>query len=153
MAFMSSFNIVSSGLTAQQLRMDVVSENIANINTTRTEDGESYRRKMVVFEAQDSRDSFRLALSSAITGTVSNKENTATGGVMVTEIVEDPSDFKSVYDPSHADADEFGYVNYPNVDLVIEIADAMAASQAYSANVTILNLMKSVASKGLEIGR
>ncbi|MFI3253282.1 MAG: flagellar basal body rod protein FlgC [Eubacteriales bacterium] len=153
MAFLSSFNIVSSGLTAQQLRMDVVSENVANMNTTRTEDGESYRRKMVVFEAQGGRDSFRLALSEAIGGTVSNQEYTATGGVMVTEIVEDPSDLKMVYDPSHEDADEFGYVHYPNVDLVVEMADAMAASQAYSANVTILNLMKSITAKGLEIGR
>lgn len=154
MAFLSSMNIVGSGLTAQQLRLDVVSENITNMNTTRTQDdGGTYRRKMVVFEAQGSRDNFRLAMSQAAGLTVSNQGYENTGGVMVNEIVEDPSDFKLVYDPDHADCDEFGYVEYPNIDLVVEIADAMAANQAYAANVTILNLMKSVVSKGLEIGR
>ncbi len=154
MAFLSSMNIVASGLTAQQLRLDVVSENITNMNTTRTqEDGGTYRRKMVVFEAQGSRDNFRLAMSRAAGTTVSNHGYENTGGVIVSEIVEDPSDFKLVYDPDHADANEFGYVEYPNIDLVVEIADAMAANQAYSANVTILNLMKTVVQKGMEIGR
>ncbi len=153
MSFLSSMNIVSSGLTAQQLRLDVVSENITNMNSTRTENGETYRRKMVVFEAQSGRDNFRTALSEVAGGSISNKGFEATGGVQVTEIVEDPSDFKLVYDPNHPDANEFGYVEYPNIDLVIEISDAMAASQAYSANVTILNLMKTTIQKGLEIGR
>lgn len=154
MAFLSSMNIVASGLTAQQLRLDVVSENITNMNTTRTqEDGGTYRRKMVVFEAQDSRDGFRMAMAQAAGLTVSNQGYENTGGVVVSEIVEDPSDFKLVYDPDHPDCNEFGYVEYPNVDLVIEMADAMAANQAYSANVTILNLMKTVVQKGMEIGR
>lgn len=153
MAFLSSMSIVGSGLTAQQLRLDVVSENIANMNTTRTESGESYRRKMVVFEAQSSRDNFSLAMARAQGDAISNQGYDATGGVMVTEIVEDPSDLKLVYDPTHEDANEYGYVEYPNIDLVIEITDAMAANQAYSANVTILNLMKSVITKGLEIGQ
>lgn len=153
MAFLSSMNIVSSGLTAQQLRLDVVAENVTNMNTTRTEDGDSYRRKMVVFEAQGSRDSFNMALANAANLTVSNQGYETTGGVKVSEIVEDPSDMKLVYDPTHPDCNEFGYVEYPNVDLVIEMADAMAASQAYSANVSILNLMKTVIQKGLEIGR
>lgn len=150
MAFLSSMSVVGSGLTAQQLRLDVVAENIANMNTTRTESGESYRRKMVVFEAQDGRDSFRDVMARAVTG-VSNSGYEATGGVIVTDIVEDPSDMKLVYDPSHPDANEFGYLEYPNIDLVIEITDAMAANQAYAANVTILNLMKTVIQKGLEI--
>lgn len=154
MAFLSSMNIVGSGLTAQQLRLDVVSENITNMNTTRTqEDGGTYRRKMVVFEAQGGRDDFSVAMSKAAGLTISNQGYDATGGVIVDEIVEDPSDFKLVYDPEHPDANEFGYVEYPNIDLVIEMADAMAANQAYSANVTILNLMKSVIQKGMEIGR
>ncbi len=153
MAFLSSMNIVSSGLTAQQLRLDVVSENIVNMNTTRTEDGGAYRRKMVVFEAQGGRDDFRLAMSRAVGQGISNQNFTNTGGVEVSEIVEDPSDLKLVYDPDHADANEFGYVDYPNIDLVIEMADAMSASQAYSANATILNLMKTVVQKGMEIGR
>lgn len=154
MSFLSSINIVGSGLTAQQLRLDVVSENIVNMNTTRTESGDPYRRKMVVFEAQENRDDFRMAMMRAQTGgtgTVSNAGYEASGGVELTAIVEDQSDLKLVYDPSHEDANEFGYVEYPNVDLIIEMTDAMAASQAYSANVTILNLMKTVISKGMEI--
>lgn len=153
MAFLSSMNIIGSGLTAQQLRLDVVSENIVNMNTTRTEDGGSYRRKLVVFEAQEGRDTFSMAMARAQGTPISNQGYDTTGGVMVTDIVEDPSDLKLVYDPSHPDADEFGYVEYPNIDLVIEMADAMAANQAYSANVTILNLMKTVISKGMEIGK
>lgn len=152
MAFLSSMNIVASGLTAQQLRLDVVAENVTNINTTRTESGEAYRRKMVVFEAQDSRESFQYAMARANGMAVSNQGYEMAGGVEVREIVEDPSDLKLVYDPTHPDANEFGYVEYPNIDLIIEITDAMAASQAYSANVTILNLMKGIVQKGLEIG-
>ena len=75
------------------------------------------------------------------------------GGVRVTEIAEDPSDFKLTYDPTHPDANEDGYVELPNVDLVQEMADAMAASQAYSANVTAFNVLKQVSERGLEIGR
>lgn len=148
MAFMSSMNIVGSGLTAQQMRLDVISENITNQNTTRTENGEAYRRKMVVMESQGEQSPFQQVLARA------RGESTSTaGGVQVTEIVEDPSDFKLMYDPTHPDADEDGYVELPNVDLVKEMADAMAASQAYSANVTAFNVLKQIAARGLEIGK
>ena len=148
MAFLSSMNVVGSGLTAQQLRLDVVSENITNINTTRTEGGGPYRRKMVVLEEQ-SQTPFRRAMDRAM-----NVENTGTnGGVRVAGIIEDESDFKTVYDPTNPDANEEGYVDLHNVDLVKEIADAMAANQAYSANVTAFNVLKQVAAKGLEIGK
>lgn len=153
MSFLSSFNIVGSGLTAQQMRLDVVAENVTNINTTRTENGGAYRRKMVVLESQDARNNFRMALSQARGGAVSNVGYEATGGVRIAEIAEDPSEFKLAYDPSHPDADADGYVSMPNVDLVKEISDAMAATQAYSANVTALNTLKAVIAKGLEIGR
>lgn len=146
MAFLSSINVVGSGLTAQQLRLDVVSENITNINTTRTEEGGAYRRKMVVFQAVDS--SFSDTLSS-----VSNRGHETDGGVIATEIVDDDSELKLVYNPEHPDANEEGYVEMPNVTLVQEIADAMAASQAYSANVTAFNTLKGVIAKGLEIGK
>ena len=149
MAFLSSMNVVGSGLTAQQLRLDVVSENITNRTTTRTEGGGAYRRKMVVFEAEGERSPFQAALVRAL---VRGASGTA-GGVRVTEIVEDPSDFKLVYDPEHPDANAEGYVEMPNVDLMQEMADAMAASQAYSANVTAFNVLKQVAAKGLEIGK
>ena len=153
MSFLSSMNIVSSGLTAQHLRLDVISENITNINTTRTEEGGPYRRKMVVFQAEDGRDDFRNVLARVQNGKVSNLGYERSAGVRVTEIAEDPSDFKLKFDPTHPDANEEGYVELPNVDLVKEITDGMAASQAYSANVTAFNLLKSVVAKGLEIGK
>lgn len=155
MAFLSSMNIVASGLTAQQLRLDVVSENITNSTTTRTENGEGpYRRKMVVFQSVSGRETFQEAMARAASGTaVSNKGYENAGGVRVAQIVEDQSDFKIVYDPTHPDADENGYLEMPNVDSIKEMADAMAATQAYSANVTAFNTLKTVISKGLEIGR
>ena len=156
MGFMNSINIVGSGLTAQQLRLDIVAENVTNSQTTRVENGEgAYRRKMVVFEAVSGRDSFRAALAQAANGLIPNtvQATPAAGGVRVTEIVEDESPMKIVYDPTHPDADEDGYVELPNVDMVKEMADAMAATRAYASNVTALNTLKSVISSGLEIGR
>ena len=157
MSFLNSINIVGSGLTAQQLRLDVVAENVTNSQTTRVENGEgAYRRKMVVFESVSGRDSFRAALARAANGLISNTEQTTpvAGGVRVAQIVEDEENpMKMVYDPSHPDADEDGYVELPNVDMVMEIADAMAASRAYASNVTAFNTLKSVISSGLEIGR
>ena len=149
MAFLSSMNIVGSGLTAQQLRLDVISENITNQNTTRTEGGGPYRRKIVVFEAEGGERSPFQQVMALIRGAGPS----APGGVRVTEIAEDPSDFKLVYDPTNPEARADGYVEMPNVDLVKEMADAMAASQAYSANVTAFNVLKQVAAKGLEIGK
>ena len=153
MAFLSSMNIAGSGLTAQQLRLDVISENVTNMNTTRTEQGGAYRRKMVVLEARGGRDAFRMALAAAPGGGVSHRSYGTAGGVQVAEIAQDPSDLKLVYDPTHPDANADGYVEMPNVDLVKEITDAMAATQAYSANVTALNTLKTVVAKALEIGR
>ncbi|MCI8656685.1 MAG: flagellar basal body rod protein FlgC [Oscillospiraceae bacterium] len=154
MSFLSTINIIGSGITAQHLRLDVISENVTNINTTRTEEGGPYRRKMVVFQAQNAtRDAFRVAMDRARNGMVSNAGFETSGGVRVVEIAEDPSDFKLKYDPTDPDANEEGYVELPNVDLVKEITDAMAASQAYSADVTAFNVLKSVISSGLEIGR
>ena len=157
MAFMNTINIIGSGLTAQQLRLDIVSENVTNSQTTRVENGEgAYRRKMVVFEAVSGRNSFREALARAASG-MSPEPNTVVnptaGGVRVTEIVEDESPMRMVYDPPHPDADEQGYLELPNVDMVLEIADAMAASRAFASNVTAFNTLKSVISSGLEIGR
>lgn len=149
MAFMDSMNIVASGLTAQQLRLDVISENITNSSTTRTENGGAYRRKMVVFQAETNAETFQQAMQRVAAG----EHYDVKGGVKVVEIAEDPSDMKLVYDPTHPDANEEGYVEYPNVDTVKEVADAMAATQAYSANVTAFNALKAVAAKAMEIGR
>lgn len=152
MAFLSSMNIVASGMTAQQLRLDIVGENVTNSTTTRTEnDGGAYRRKMVVFESETGRDGFRRAMARASSGMVPN--NQVPGGVRVAQIVEDPSPMKLVYDPTHPDANEDGYVEMPNVDMVKEIADAMAATQAFSSNVTMFNTMKTVVTDALQIGK
>lgn len=154
MAFLSSINIIASGMTAQQLRLDVVAENVTNSNTTRVENGEGpYRRKMVVFEALTGKDDFRAAMARAAEGLAPNKGYATAGGVRVAQIAEDPTDFKLVYDPTHPDANEDGYVQLPNVDMVKEMTDAIAASQAFSSNVTAFNTLKSVIAKGLEIGK
>lgn len=154
MAFLSSIDIVGSGITAQHLRLDVISENITNMNTTRTEAGGAYRRKVTVFQAESGKDSFRDKLAAAQgRKLVSNDGFARTAGVRVAGILEDQSDFKLKFDPTDPDANEDGYVELPNVDLVKEITDGMAASQAFSANITAFNLLKSVISKGMEIGK
>lgn len=154
MSFLSTINIISSGMTAQQLRLDVVAENVTNSNTTRVENGEGpYRRKLVVFEALTGKDAFRAAMARAAEGLAPNTGYATAGGVRVARIAEDPTEFKLVYDPTHPDANEDGYVELPNVDMVKEMTDAIAASQAFSSNVTAFNTLKSVIAKGLEIGK
>ena len=155
MAFLNTINIVGSGLTAQQLRLDIVAENVTNSQTTRTENGGgAYRRKIVVFEAVSGRDTFRDVMARAVSRAVPNTSALPNaGGVRVTQILEDDAPMKIVYDPTHPDADENGYLEMPNVDMVKEIADAMAASRAFASNVTAFNTLKSVISSGLEIGR
>ena len=97
MAFMSTISIIGSGITAQHLRLDVISENVTNMNTTRTEEGGAYRRKLTVFQAVDGRDTFRNVLALTQNGMVSNVRHENTGGVKVVEIAEDPSDFKDTW--------------------------------------------------------
>lgn len=146
MAFLNSINISASGLTAEKLRMDVISRNIANVNTTRTADGNPYRRQVVVFQEGDRQMSFSDYLSDASRSLICS-------GVKVTGITEDKTPFKSVYDPGHPDADEKGYVKMPNVDIMTEMVNMISASRAYEANVTAINSAKSMALKALEIGR
>lgn len=148
MAFLNAMNISASGLTAQRLRLDTIAENISNSKTTRTEGGEAYRRKMVVFKPVKQAD-----FTETLIGVAKGRPSNSRGGVIVTQITEDESPLKSVYDPTHPDADEAGYVMYPNVDLLKETVDSMEATRAYSANVTAFNAIKAMAEKGLEIGR
>ncbi len=145
MGFLDSLDISASGLTAQRLRMDVISENIANIDTTRTDGGEPYRRKYVVLSAGESDASFASYLNDS-------REDLKLGGVYVTEIGEDQSDFRLEYDPTNADADADGYVMKPNVDLSQEMVDMISAYRSYEANVTAFNASKDMAVKALEIG-
>ena len=121
-------NIVASGMTAQQLRLDIVGENVTNSTTTRVEGGEgAYRRKMVVFEAKTGRDAFRRAMAQASAGMVPAGQTA--GGVRVAQIVEDPSPMKLVYDPTHPDANDDGYVEMPNVAMASAISFTMTRSE------------------------
>lgn len=145
MSFLSSLDIAGSALTAENYRMSLISQNLANQNTTRTSSGEPYRRKQAVFEERSL--SFRDTLDGVV------QTNSGSGGVRVAEVVESQKDFTPVYDPDHPDANEEGYVMYPNVNNTEEIADLMAATRAYEANITALNAVKAIMTKALEIGK
>ena len=145
MAIFSGMNVNASGMTAQRLRMDVISENIANANTTRTKEGGAYVRKNVVLTQKVTpTHSFGDVLNRTIGG-VSN-------GVKATAIVNDTdTDMNIVYDPSHPDADENGYVTYPNVNVVTEMTDLIDATRSYEANATAFEASKNLASAGLKL--
>ncbi len=149
MGMFTSFDISASGLTAQRYRMDVIAQNVANANTTRTEDGTPYRRKVVVFEEKGIRGSDTF---SHVLGTVS--KNYAGKGVKVAGSYEDYStEMNMVYDPSNPDADENGYVTYPNVNIITEMTNLIDASRAYEANATAFNASKTMAQTGLNMGK
>ena len=145
MSVFGAMDVSATGMTAQQLRMDPISENIANVNTTRGADGRPYRRKTVVFN-EKSYPTFSESLSMA------NKHNIGKG-VKVTRIVEDPSEGRLVYDPAHPDANEDGYVTLPNVNTVTEMTNMIDATRAFEANVTVMNSTKGMAMKALDIGQ
>lgn len=147
MGFLGALDIGASALTAQRLRMDTISQNIANANTTRTENGTPYRRRLVIFEEKSQGVPFSEYL------TASSRERLVGKGVKVSKIVEDGSPFKKVYDPGNPDADAEGYVEMPNVDIITEMVNMISATRAYEANVTSINISKSMALKALEIGR
>lgn len=150
MAFLNSLDISGSGLTASRLRMDVISENLSNAETTRTAQGGPYRRKMVVYECADNAQTFRSMLEDQAKG---NGDTAVPQGVKVTGIVEDQTPFNTEYDPTNPDANAQGYVEKPNVDLIQETTDMMAASRAYSANLTAFDAVKNMAAKALELGK
>ncbi len=147
MSLFKSIDISASGLTAQRLRMDTISQNIANVNTTRTPNGGPYRRKIVLFESREAEERFTGALKTAI------RQQQVGNGVRVTKIAEDQSPFKMAYDPNHPDANAEGYVMMPNVNIVTEMVNMISATRAYEANVTAANASKDIALKALEIGR
>ncbi len=148
MSIFSSFNINASGMTAQRYRMDIISENVANANTTRTADGTPYRRKVVTFEQRGAEvGSFSNVFKSA-------SETYQGNGVRVRKVSEDTwNDMVMAYDPSHPDADENGYVTYPNVNIVTEMTNLIDASRSYEANATAFNASKAIAVKGLEMAQ
>lgn len=147
MGMFDSFDISASGLTAQRLRMDVISENVANADTTRTDDGNCYRRQVVTFAQKGDQTSFSRVLNKQI-------DRYSGQGVKVTGIYEDTWDeTKLVYEPDHPDANEDGYVEYPNVNIVEEMTDLIDASRSYEANSTAFTASKSMAMKGLNLGQ
>lgn len=135
--------ISSSGLTAERLRMDTIASNVANATTTRGENGQPYIRKIAVFQENLQRELDKT------TGTY----KTSFRGVKAVGLVDDDSPLRKVYDPSHPDSDNEGYVTMPNVNILNEMADMIAATRAYEANVSSINAQKSMFSKALEIGR
>lgn len=147
MGMFSSFDINASGLTAQRYRMDIISENIANANTTRTKDGTPYVRKVVTFSEKEGGASFSKVLGSTM-------ETYPSKGVKVSHVYEDTkSEMNMVYDPAHPDADENGYVTYPNVNIITEMTNLIDATRSYEANATAFNASKSMAMTGLGLGK
>ncbi|HZG84405.1 flagellar basal body rod protein FlgC [Paenibacillus sp.] len=149
MRLTNGFDISSSALTAQRLRMDVIASNIANAETTRGKfvDGRwvPYTRKLVVMEPKG-----QVSFKDVLEGTM---RDGASQGVKVTRIYDDPAPYKQVYNPTHPDADANGFVLMPNVDVLKEMVDMISATRSYEANVTALNASKSFITKALEIGR
>ena len=146
MALFQSFNISASGMTAERFRTDIIAENIANVNTTRTASGEPYRRKIVTF-AEKQVTPFNQYYSHSKNAVVGN-------GVKVSKVTEDyENDFVMEYDPANPDADENGYVAYPNVNTVTEMTNLIDATRAYEANTTAFEASKKLAETGLTIGR
>ncbi|MEI6125801.1 MAG: flagellar basal body rod protein FlgC [Pseudomonadota bacterium] len=141
MDFFTAFNISSSALNAQRTRMNIVTSNLANINSTETPEGGPYRRKDVVFSAVPAQTSFREILKDKI------------NEVQVDEVIDDARPFRSVYDPYHPNADQNGYVFYPNVNVMEEMVNMLSASRSYEANVNAIKATKSMALKALEIGK
>ncbi|PHV71737.1 flagellar basal body rod protein FlgC [Sporanaerobium hydrogeniformans] len=146
MSFFGSMDTSTSGLTAQRLRLDIISQNIANANTTRTPEGGPYRRKTVLFESITNQ-------SNNFGDILNQKINSQNNGVRVSQIVEDNSPFPVVYDPTHPDANAQGYVEQPNVNIVTEMVNMISASRSYEANVTAFNNMKSMINSALAIGK
>ena len=146
MGLFQSFNISASGMTAERFRTDIIAENIANVNTTRTASGEPYRRKIVTFAEKQ---------VTPFSQYYSHSKNAVVGyGVKVSKVTEDyENDFVMEYDPANPDADENGYVAYPNVNTVTEMTNLIDATRAYEANTTAFEASKKLAETGLTIGR
>lgn len=139
MDFSTSFKISSSGLSAQRKRMNMISSNIANVDTTRTPEGGPYKRKDVVFEAEP------------VSGQVNAEQGKGASVVRVSAVIEDNSEPKMVYKPKHPDADKNGYVRMPNVNMMEEMVDMISAARAYEANATVISASKSMAQNALSI--
>ncbi|MEW5945110.1 MAG: flagellar basal body rod protein FlgC [bacterium] len=148
-ALFTSIDTSASGLTAQRLRMDLIAGNIANVDTTRTPEGGPFKRQLAVFAAKTDFSPRRFPF---LPMKIKTKLRTPGDGVKVLEILKDPSPPRLRYDPGHPDANNEGYVAYPNIDVIKEMVDLISASRAYEANVTAVNSAKGIFMKALEIG-
>lgn len=148
MSFWQSLRISASGLTAQRLRLDVISNNIANAQTTRTKEGGAYKRQDVIFTPQDPQPALPSFIAAKHGDTDAVK-----GGVTVSQIITDNEPGAKVYDPTHPDADKEGYVTYPNVNPVVEMTNMLSATRSYEAGLTAVEAVKRMALKALDIGR
>ena len=148
MSMFLGIDAAASGLTAERLRMDVISNNIANANTTRTQEGGAYHRRYVVFEPRVKGGN---SFSSFLQRSVNKLE--AGDGVRAIGIEADETQGPLVYDPGHPDANADGYVERPNINVVAEMVDMITASRAYEANTTTINAAKSMVTKALEMGK
>lgn len=163
MAYLSDFDISGYGLSAQRFRMNVISSNMANANTTRTAEGGPYRRREVIFKATDfdkllneqiNKDNNFLKYENPLNDPSSPEEaKPAIQSVVVDKVVRDDKDFRMKYDPSHPDANAQGYVAYPNVNPVIEMADLIEATRAYQANVSAFTSAKTIAQSAIDLLR
>jgi flagellar basal-body rod protein FlgC len=144
MNLLTALDVNASGLTAQRRRVAVSSSNLANSQTTRTEDGGPYRRKDVVFQSTSFANSLGIAMDSGVEGVA---------GVEVAQLVDDPRPFDRRYEPGHPDADKDGYVSYPNVNAMEEMANLVEASQSYDANIAAIGIVKTMINRTLDLGK
>lgn len=151
MAFLSALNIPLSGMTAERLRMDIISQNVANADNVATTAEDAYKRQMVVFG--EDRTFRNLLFTKLGTGEAHFHKYIQYRGVEVREVVEDPTPAEPVYDPNHPLADEYGYVYESNVDVATEQLDAIEAANMYDANLAVFEVVKSMAQKALNIGK
>jgi len=145
MDLIKTMDMAAGGMTAQRARLNVISMNLANANTTRTQDGTPYRRKTVIFETVPMARSFQEKLEHALDRQIQ--------GVRVRQVTPVEGEFKRIFDPAHPDADEEGYVYLPNVNLVEEMVHMLNANRAYEANAAAIKTAKEMALKALDIGR
>ncbi len=152
---MSIWNILrvgASALSAQRLRLDVISNNIANAETTHTTEGGAYKRQDVVFMPQ-STSSFLPQFLAARRSSIDPNQSSGLGGVRTAAIITDETPGASVYDPTHPDADADGYVTYPNVNMVTEMTNMLSATRSYEAGLSVVEAAKRMALRALEIGK
>ncbi len=145
MDFMTAIDIGASALNAERTNMNIISMNLANVKTTRTEQGGPYRRKTTIMAAQDIDDPFSKHMKGALDRELK--------GVRVMHVATDSRPMKRVYEPGHPDADQEGFVAYPDINVVEEMASLMTAQRGYEANVTTIDTVKAMYTKALEISR